>query len=102
MQDGGVFNYLKLRASYGTAGNDRIGNFSSLGLYQAGTESDYAGLPGLRPVQPENPDLSWETSKSYEIGLDMTLLNSRLDVKINYFNKNTEGLLRKEYRSDGK
>lgn len=93
MNDNGVFDYMKLRASYGTAGNDRIGNFSSLGLYSAGTESDYAGLPGLRPAQPENPDLSWETSKSYDIGLDMTLLNSRLDVKVNYFNKNTDGLL---------
>lgn len=92
-QDNGVFNYLKLSTSYGTAGNDRIGNFSSLGLYRAGPESDYAGLPGLRPDQPENPDLSWETSRSFDVGLDMSLLNSRLDVKVNYFHKNTDGLL---------
>jgi len=93
MQDNGVFNYLKLTAGYGTAGNDRIGNFSSLGLYRAGPESDYAGLPGLRPVQPENPSLSWETSRSFDVGLDMSLLNSRLDLKVNYFYKNTDGLL---------
>ena len=84
---------LKLTASYGTSGNDRIGNFASQQLYAAGTPSDYAGGPGLIPSQVPNPLLSWEETAQLDIGLSATILKNRISIDINYFEKNTTGLL---------
>ncbi len=84
---------LKLTASYGTSGNDRIGNFASLPLYGAGTGSDYAGTPGLTPSQVPNPLLSWEETKQFDVGISTVLFKSRLTVDVNYYVKNTTGLL---------
>jgi TonB-linked SusC/RagA family outer membrane protein len=88
-----AIDLLKFTASYGIAGNDRIGNFSSLALYGAGTLSDYAGIPGLRPTQVPNPQLSWEETAQFDVGLSASLLKSRLNVDVNYYVKNTTGLL---------
>jgi TonB-linked SusC/RagA family outer membrane protein len=81
---------LKLRASYGTSGNDQIGlydyttNFSSW---------NYDGIAGNALFKPGNPDLSWESSKSTTIGLDYTVLNGRLDGSIEWYNRVTSDLL---------
>lgn len=88
-----IIDFLKLTASYGTSGNDRIGNFASLGLYEAGAGADYAGTPGLNPSQVPNPDLSWEETKQLDVGLSVAVLKSRLSVDLNYYVKNTTGLL---------
>ena len=90
MQNVNFINNLKLTASYGTVGNDRIGNFGSLGLFGS---LGYNNTPGLQPIQPSNPDLKWETSKTYDIGISTDLFNNRLSLKANYFNKKTEDLL---------
>ncbi len=86
-------DFLKLSASYGTSGNDQIGNFASLGLYAGGITPDYAGLPGLSPDQPANPLLSWEETKQFDVSLDWTTLNNKVDVSASYYVKNTEGIL---------
>jgi len=92
-QNVGFINYLKLSASYGVSGNDRIGNFASLGLYQSGVDSDYAGLPGLRPTQAANPELKWEETSQFDVGISAQLFNSRLSLDVNYYEKNTTDLL---------
>ena len=86
-------DFAKLSASYGTSGNDRIGNFSSLGLYQSGVDSDYNGMPGLRPTQAENPDLSWEETTQLDISLSANMFNNRVGVDVSVYNKNTTELL---------
>lgn len=86
-------NYLKLTASYGTTGNDRIGNFNSLGLFGSGVAFDYSGLPGLGPFQPANPNLKWEETSQLDIGLSVELFNKRVAVDVNYYIKNTTDLL---------
>ncbi len=88
-----AIDLLKITTSYGTSGNDRIGNFSSLPLYEAGTAADYAGTPGLIPSQVPNPLLSWEETAQFDVGLSASLLKSRLNIDVNYFVKNTTGLL---------
>lgn len=88
-----VFDYLKLSASYGVSGNDRIGNFASLGLYQSGVDSDYNGSPGLRPTQAANPDLKWEETAQLDIGLAAEMLDSRIGFNVNFYVKNTSDLL---------
>jgi TonB-dependent starch-binding outer membrane protein SusC len=86
-------NTLKLTASYGTTGNDRIGNFNSLGLFGSGIAFDYAGLPGVGPNQPANPNLKWEETAQFDVGLSVELFNRRLAIDVNYFIKNTSDLL---------
>ena len=89
----GFINQLKLTASYGTNGNDRIGDFPSLGLFGSGVLSDYSGGAGLRPTQIANPDLKWETSSQLDFGISLAVLNSRVSLDVNYYVKNTKDLL---------
>ena len=83
-------NNLKLRASYGTSGNDRIGNFPSLGLF---LNDAYDNNPGLRPSQASNPDIGWEESATLDIGLNATLFKNRINLSANYFDKEITDLL---------
>lgn len=83
-------NKAKLRASYGTSGNNTIGNYASLGLYGSG--ANYGGFPGLTPTQLANNDLSWEKIQSFNVGLDLTLFNN-FDATLEYYNRNSDGLL---------
>jgi TonB-linked SusC/RagA family outer membrane protein len=84
---------LKLTASYGTSGNDRIGNFGWAGLYAGGVGSDYAGSPGLAPSQVNNPELGWESTSQLDIGISTSLFNSRVSLDVNYYKKTTTDLL---------
>ena len=83
-------NNLKLTASYGTSGNDRIGgDFPSLGLYGGGIISDYNGAAGLTPIQIPNPNLQWEETKQWDIGFVSSFFQSRINLNVNVYNKRT-------------
>jgi TonB-linked SusC/RagA family outer membrane protein len=84
-------SFLKLRASYGQVGNAEIGDFPQLGLFSG--DAGYAGAAGQRPSQLANPDLKWETTEQVDIGLDFGFFNNRLTGEIDYYEKNTSGLL---------
>ncbi|WP_422860879.1 SusC/RagA family TonB-linked outer membrane protein [Flagellimonas sp. S174] len=86
-------DYLSLRASIGTVGNDRLGTFPSLGLFNAGAFGDYNGESGIVPNQPENPNLKWEESQTLDIGLKSTFFGGRLNFNMAYFKKTTSDLL---------
>lgn len=87
-----IFDELKLRASWGKTGNQNgISEYASLGLWQGG--ANYLDLPGTAPFQLANPDLSWETTRQVNAGIDFALLNNRLGVEVNYYDKFTYGLL---------
>lgn len=86
-----ILSFLKLRASYGIVGNAEIGNFPQLGLYIG--DAGYAGSAGQRPSQIANPDLKWETTKQFDIGLDFGFFNNRISGELDYYVKNTSGLL---------
>lgn len=92
-----ALSLLKVRASYGLTGNAEIGNFSSLALYaatnNAGTSAGYAGVPGQAPSQIPNPDLTWEKTLQTDIGLEFGFLSNRFTGEIDYYQKNTSGLL---------
>lgn len=93
LKNNSVINFLKLTASYGTAGNDRIGNFSSLALFGGGTLSDYAGSAGLRPIQTPNPDLTWESTAQLDLGISTKLFNERVSLDVSWYDKRTSGIL---------
>ncbi len=84
-------SFLKLRASYGQVGNAEIGDFPQLSLFAG--DAGYAGAAGQRPSQLGNPDLRWETTDQVDIGLDFGFFNNRLTGEIDYYEKNTSGLL---------
>ena len=85
---------LKIRASYGTSGNDRIGNYqylSQLGTtYSAYGESKQMGAYSSNIA---NPDLKWEQTGSFDLGLDFSAFNNRLQMNIDYYNNTTKDLL---------
>ncbi len=91
LQDNKIVSFLKLRASYGIVGNAEIGNFPQLGLFSG--DAGYAGAAGQRPSQLRNDNLKWETTKQFDIGIDFGILKNRITGEIDYYAKNTDGLL---------
>ena len=91
LAENGLISFLKIRASYGSTGNDGIGNNPSLGLFAG--DGSYAGSSGLRPSQSPNPDLKWEQTTSIDVGLDFGLFDGFLSGEIGYYNKKTTDLL---------
>jgi TonB-linked SusC/RagA family outer membrane protein len=85
-------SFLKIRASYGTTGNAEIGDYPSLGLYAIDASASYGGIPGARPDQKGNPDLTWEKQKTANIGLDIGFWN-RIDLTIDLYDKRSNALL---------
>lgn len=86
-----VLSSLRLRASYGKVGNiGGLGNFASLSSYGSGL---YGGGATVAYSQAGNPNLTWETSKKTDIGLNFGLFNDRLTAEIGYYNSNNDGLL---------
>ncbi|QRR01281.1 TonB-dependent receptor [Dyadobacter sandarakinus] len=88
---------LKVRASYGLAGNNTIGNYNHIGLLANRRYSLGAGTGavayGLYPGSISNEQLGWEVMHQLDIGLDFGLLRNRLTFTIDYYNKNTTDLL---------
>lgn len=92
MSDVEWVNMLKLKASFGQQGNDAIGNYyawidqftvsGANGIFSDGTLA-YKG----------NPDLTWETSTSYNIGADFALFNNKLNGTIEYFARKSTDML---------
>ena len=83
----------KLRASYGTSGNDQIPDYQFIDLYSLTTNEPYQGTQGLYPATLFNPDLAWETSKQLEIGIDLGFLKDRVILNASYYQKRTSNQL---------
>lgn len=87
---------LKLRAGYGISGNqDGIDPYKSLELY--GSSGQYYDngkwYRAYQISQNANPDLKWEETSMFNLGLDYNIMNSRLSGTIEYYNKQTKDLL---------
>lgn len=91
MKDAKWVNMLKLRASYGVIGNDDLDSYypwrAVYALYRHGNEGGY------RISTLGNRDLTWETSRNLDIGVEFTLFNSRLDGTVEFFNRESSDLL---------
>jgi TonB-linked SusC/RagA family outer membrane protein len=89
-------NELKLRASLGTVGNQEIGNYQYEATYgpASGPYSFNEQLiVGYIRTRPENPDLKWEQTVAYNIGVDASLFNYRLNITADAYYKKTSDLL---------
>jgi outer membrane receptor protein involved in Fe transport len=91
MQSLTFFDQLKLRASYGYVGNGGIGNYDWFPSYSF--SSSYNSVPGSVPGNVGNLDLSWEVNKPLNIGLDVSILKSRLNVSMDWYNRKSTELL---------
>jgi TonB-linked SusC/RagA family outer membrane protein len=95
MQDMEAINLLKLRASYGILGSDKIGDYQYIS--QLNGEATYVFDGNLvygKAVGPSpNPAVKWEQSEQIDIGLDLRLLENRIDISADYFIKTTRNLL---------
>jgi TonB-linked SusC/RagA family outer membrane protein len=91
----GIVSNLKLRTSYGLSGNQEISNGRSLVLLGSGPIAvlDGVELQSIAPIQLANPDLKWETTESFNAGIDFGFLNGRITGSVEYFLNNTRDLL---------
>ena len=86
---------LKLRTSYGILGNQSVANYSYQTVYQMYTNSyvfNNQPVPGTGFTYG-NPDLTWEKSGNFNIGIDAGFFNNNLYVSLDYFNKKTWDIL---------
>lgn len=95
---------LTIHASYGTTGNQEVGQntysdgegaslsswYSAMNLYGFGT--NYNGKPGSYHMQAGNKDLKWEETKKFNIGADFTLFN-RVDLTVDYYHHVTSDMV---------
>lgn len=90
-----ALSFLKLRASYGLTGNAEIGNFSwqKVFTFVGYNAAIYGGIQGGQFTSPGNRDLSWESTRQFDAGLDFGLLGNRITGTIDYYNKDSDGLL---------
>ncbi len=91
LRDVKFINALKLRASYGVNGNAEIGNYTWKGTYIY--NANYNQQPGSAPNVVENPDLTWEINKPFNVGIDAVVWEGRVTLNADYYIRKTEDLI---------
>lgn len=83
------FDELKLRASYGQTGNDRIEEWQFMSTYQfgAGYVFNNTANQSIYPARTPNPDVSWEVSNQFDVGIESRMFDDRLSLELDYFNE---------------
>ena len=106
LKDVDVLSDLKLRLGYGITGQQNInsGDYPYLAVYE--TNKDWAYYPLLREgttYRPNayNPDLKWEKTTTYNVGLDFGFLNNRINGAVDYYYRKTTDLLNSVFVSAG-
>lgn len=94
MQSADFIEELKIRGSYGESGNNNIGDYSSIAILG---DANYAWggstAPGWAPGNIINPDLTWEKSRTFDVGLDFALFRSRLSGSFDWYTRTSSNLL---------
>jgi TonB-linked SusC/RagA family outer membrane protein len=93
-QNFNVLSFGKLRASYGTTGNEQIGDYRFMNLYSSiSAATPYLGVTGLQTTGLPNPDVQWEETRKFQAGLDLGFLNNRILLTANYFHNRSSNQL---------
>jgi hypothetical protein len=85
-------NQFRLRASTGYTGSQGFNSYMSLSTYTYYLNNNYFNTNGAYLMGLSNPDLQWQKKQDHNIGMDLTLFN-KLDLKVDYYISNTNGLL---------
>lgn len=92
----GFFDDLKLRASWGQTGNDRIDPYQYLASYGFGGGYIFGGgteVPSLYQTRTPNPNITWEVANQFDVGIEASVLDNRLSFEIDYFDYLREDIL---------
>jgi TonB-linked SusC/RagA family outer membrane protein len=92
LTDNRFLSFGKLRASYGTSGNDQIGDYQFLDTYEI-TGNNYNGVIGIQPTRLFNPAFGWETNKKMEGALELGFLKDRIFLTAAYFRNRSSNQL---------
>ncbi|MEO5777375.1 MAG: SusC/RagA family TonB-linked outer membrane protein [Flavobacterium sp.] len=84
LKDKSILSFGKLRGSYGSTGNDQIGDYQFLDTYLSSGVS-YAGVIGLQPTRLYNPNFGWETNKKLEIALETGFIKDRIFLTLGWY-----------------
>lgn len=95
LKNNSVLHNLKLRASYGEFGNDRVPAFQFMSGYKYNSGAVIGGSfqSGLTDTGIANPNITWETASNTDIGLDFSLLGGKVSGEFTYFYKKTRDIL---------
>lgn len=91
LQGADFISALRLRTSIGTAGTVPTGLYDNLGVYSLTTK--YSDAPSAVPLRLPSPDLTWETNKNYDIGIDLGFFRNRINITADYYNRKTNDLI---------
>ncbi len=83
LENNSIISFGKLRGSYGTSGNDQIGDYQFLDTYSTG--GIYQGIIGLSPSRLFNPNFQWEVNKKLEAALEIGLFKDRIFFTGSYY-----------------
>jgi TonB-linked SusC/RagA family outer membrane protein len=88
-------NFLKLKASWGRLGNDKIGNYLYYPLLNTGVAGVFGEnvYPAAVPQYIPNPDIRWEIVQGTDIGFESVFLNDKLTVDFSYYHRETQDIL---------
>ncbi|MBL7697803.1 MAG: TonB-dependent receptor [Chitinophagaceae bacterium] len=97
LKNTGIFSDLKIRASFGVTGNQAINPYQTLAHVSSGFTYPYFGTDetnlGFSITSTSNPKLKWEKTAQTNFGIDLSVLNGRLNLTADYYNKLTSDLL---------
>ncbi|QDK77673.1 TonB-dependent receptor [Spirosoma sp. KCTC 42546] len=91
-----IFDLLKVRASWGKVGNDRIPTDAYTVTVAPNLAYPFGGgiaTPGSAITQIKDPNVKWETTEEADLGVEFTALNGKLTGEVNYYNKKSRDLL---------
>ena len=84
-------SFGKLRASYGTTGNDQLGDYQYLDTYTS--SGVYFNVTGLKPVRLSNPDFAWETNKKFEAAIELGFIEDRILLEASFYKNRSSNQL---------
>ncbi|MEP5502465.1 MAG: TonB-dependent receptor [Algibacter sp.] len=97
LKDINVINNFKLRASYGELGSQNISDYAFIPVLNINSDAVFGTgqgrISGVSQTVFANPNLVWETTKTYNLGLDMSLFDYKVTLTADYFNKESEDIL---------
>ena len=95
MEDLTIIDELKFRGSWGELGNQQINAYPYQATYSVNESYSFGGnvVTGIAQNDLANNDIQWETTTTWNLGLDLTLLQGKINFSADYFNRETDGIL---------
>lgn len=93
IKDLGWVDMLRLRGSYGFTGSVKFSPYQAIATYKYLISNVHLGGVGAVPMAMPNPDLTWQTTKKFNVGITSSFFGERLNVNFDYYNEYTDDML---------